>query len=93
MNLTVPYLALALIALWKEFALYYYHRTMPLWMRVASIFPGVALGIVYAVFALYEQTLSLAFRHMIERDTIFFFFLWNGVIIMLTRSQHNRLVK
>ncbi len=89
----VPYIALAILVLAKEIALWYYHRVMPPLLRIAMIVPGVALAMVYAVFQFGESYLPLEFRAFMLRDLLFVFFLWNLVFVWLTRGQHRRDVR
>ena len=87
----VPYIVLALLILWKEFALWHYHRVMPPIVKAAIVIPGVALAVSYVIFQFYEQDLPLEFRAMMARDILFVFFLWNGLLVFFTRDQHKSL--
>ncbi len=89
----VPYIALAILVLVKEIALWYYHRVMPPLLRFAMIVPGVALAMVYAVFQFGESYLPLEFRAFMLRDLLFVFFVWNLVFVWLTRGQHRKDVR
>ncbi len=86
----VPYIALAILVLVKEIALWYYHRVMPPLIRVAMIVPGVALAVVYGVFQFGEQYLPMDFRHSMTQDILFVFFLWNLLFVWFTRDQHRK---
>lgn len=89
----IPYIILAALILWKEFALWYYHRVMPPLLRAAMVVPGVALSIAYVIFQFGEGYLPVAFRAAVSHDILFVFFLWNGIFVYFTRDQHRRDVK
>ncbi len=90
--ISISDLALGLIILWKEFSLWYYHRTIPPIMRLASVVPGMILAILFLLFAAFQQYFSPAYQDAIIHDTLFLFFLWNGVVLIVTRGQHNKLI-
>lgn len=90
--ISIPALPLALVIFWKEAALWYYHRTMPPVLRLASAFPGLVLGLAYLVIAVWGDLLPLAYQDAVRHNTLFFFFVWNGILLIQTRDQHNQQV-
>lgn len=92
MLVVTPYLPLGLMVLWKEFVLWYYHRTMPPALRFASVLPGLGLGVMFLLMAIPGLGLGRAYEDAFIHNGLFFFFLYNGVLLMLTRNQHKVLV-
>ena len=89
----VPYIILAALILWKEFALWYYHRVMPPLLRAAMVVPGVMLAIAYVIFQFGEAYIPMEFRSAVARDILFVFFLWNGVFVYFTREQQAKVLE
>lgn len=87
----IPAFALAAVIFLKEYLLWRYHKTLPLWLRAASVLPGFLLGLGYVVFGVYEvmhMDVDLQVRASVDRIMLFAFFFWNGVILYITRDQH-----
>lgn len=88
--ITVSPLILGAIIVAKECTLWYYHRTMPPSMRFLSVFPGLVLGLFYVFIAVFGNQVPPTLQDAFEHWQLFGFFLWNGVVLYLTRDQHNQ---
>ena len=86
----VPHITLALLILWKELVLVYYHRVMPVTARVAVSIPGIGLAVIYILFQFYGSYIPEEIRVSVLSWSLVIFFIWNGLFAFFTRDQHRK---